>query len=427
MKKYSLLWHVFELEDQAHHFLVRYIERIEAYAAADGISQEVIDDIKYSIIEKLYRHETPVTEKQVIEIANSLGEPELMFDDTQDIPQKENFKNYRRNLWAIDREKPLIRWVCYRLAKSLNVQVRVIRLIFIVLTLLHGTSILLYIVLALFVPYKDKKKTTGRIGNILFEVVRIALRLFVISTLLPMVWGSIFGTALLFFTPEVNNQSFAERIPQYMYVTAAAVSLSLLALLIGSIGALLKQRRLNKTLALLAVIIVLAWGLITAGTAYRTFIIVNDTEYTTEQTETIETEAGTWSITVDLRIEGRKKDRSFHDMMPLSFDIIAATGDTVTVHIETVLRWMGDENVQRSSEVLMPVQITGNSSWIYLEVSENFFSANVPFTLVERKVTLAVPVNKEVLLSPSLLRFGRCNDRVFVYSQLEKAFVCKES
>jgi hypothetical protein len=79
MKKYTLLGHVFELEDNAHHFLARYIERIEQYAASHHIAHDVIDDIKYSIIEKLYRYETPVTEKQVIEVANSLGEPEVIF------------------------------------------------------------------------------------------------------------------------------------------------------------------------------------------------------------------------------------------------------------------------------------------------------------------------------------------------------------
>jgi len=83
MKKYTILGHVFELEDQAHHFLVRYIERIEQYAKDHAITQDVVDDLKYNIIEKLYRHDTPITEKQVIEIANILGEPEVMFDEDE--------------------------------------------------------------------------------------------------------------------------------------------------------------------------------------------------------------------------------------------------------------------------------------------------------------------------------------------------------
>ena len=82
MKKYTLLGHVFELEDNAYHFLARYIERLEQYSATHAVSHEVIDDIKYSIIEKLYAFEMPITEKQVLDLANSLGEPEVMFDES---------------------------------------------------------------------------------------------------------------------------------------------------------------------------------------------------------------------------------------------------------------------------------------------------------------------------------------------------------
>lgn len=73
---------MFELEDNAYHFLARYIERIEEYSVKHAVAADVIDDIKYSIIEKLYAFETPITERQVIEMANSIGEPEVMFDET---------------------------------------------------------------------------------------------------------------------------------------------------------------------------------------------------------------------------------------------------------------------------------------------------------------------------------------------------------
>lgn len=157
MKKYTLLGHVFELEDNAYHFLARYIDRIEQYSVTHSVSTEVIDDIKYSIIEKLYGFETPIAEKQVIDLANSLGEPEVMFDENMD--GTEDHKTEKRNM-RIDKGKPLIRGVCYWLAKSMNVSVRIMRIIFIILAFLNGTGLILYVILALFVPFKDKKKTT---------------------------------------------------------------------------------------------------------------------------------------------------------------------------------------------------------------------------------------------------------------------------
>lgn len=86
-------------------------------------------------------------------------------------------------LGIIDRERPVLRGVCYRLSKSLNIEVRIIRIAFIILTLLNGVGIIIYILLALFAPYRDKKKTTGTIGNFIFEVVRIAFWVVVIAVL----------------------------------------------------------------------------------------------------------------------------------------------------------------------------------------------------------------------------------------------------
>lgn len=79
MKKYTLLGHLFEMEDRAMLFLERYVQRIDDYAKTKAISTDILDDIKYSIVEKLYRFETPITEKNVMEVANQLGEPEDIF------------------------------------------------------------------------------------------------------------------------------------------------------------------------------------------------------------------------------------------------------------------------------------------------------------------------------------------------------------
>lgn len=452
MKKYTLLGHVFELEDQAHHFLVRYIERIENYARDNSISPEVIDDIKYSIIEKLYRHETPITEKQVLEIANSLWEPEVMFDEDADPAAPKKFsRNNRRNFGAIDREKPLIRWVCYRLAKSLNIPVRIVRLLFVVLTLLHGTSIFLYIILALFVPYRDKKKTTGKIGSILFELVRIALRLFVIFMLLPLVGGTLFGSWILFFTPEIANQSFTQRVPQYMYVTAGAITVSLLALLIGAIGWLFKQRRLNKTLAFLAVIVVLIGAVITAWTAYRTFMIVSNTWTTIQQTQTFPAQAWSWIVTIDIGVVWKRNhDWSLHDIMEVDLKVVPASWTEIVVSVDTLMRWMWDANVQKAADVLIPVEITANETGLSLLSNERMFSESVPFTLMRRTITIAVPTNKEVVFADldhtielsrgnqysefvtgdskngrGRYRFWSCQNDILVYDQLDNRFRCK--
>lgn len=82
MKKYTLIGHIFELDDRAALFLERYVERIEEYAQKYNITSDVLEDIKYGIVEKLYRFEKPITEKNVMEVANTLGEPEDIFEGT---------------------------------------------------------------------------------------------------------------------------------------------------------------------------------------------------------------------------------------------------------------------------------------------------------------------------------------------------------
>ena len=109
----------------------------------------------------------------------------------------------------------------------MNVSVRIMRIIFIILAFLNGTGLILYVILALFVPYKDKRKTTGVVGNVLFEIVRAVFRLFILSAIIPATVAAIVVTGLMFFTPVIDNQSIAAWIPQYMYLVAVLISIAL--------------------------------------------------------------------------------------------------------------------------------------------------------------------------------------------------------
>lgn len=108
MKKYTLLGHVFELETHAHAFLSRYIERIDHTATSQHISRDILEDIKYSIIEKLYSYKTPISEAQVMQLAKEIGEPEDIFDtDTTKITEDSNETSRLQQRFG--KEKPMIR------------------------------------------------------------------------------------------------------------------------------------------------------------------------------------------------------------------------------------------------------------------------------------------------------------------------------
>jgi hypothetical protein len=71
----------------------------------------------------------------------------------------------------------------------------------------------MYPLLALFVPYKDKKASSGSIGGLFFEVIRVIFWLGVIFSLLGLLIGESIGAIGLLFSPLISNQSLLALIP----------------------------------------------------------------------------------------------------------------------------------------------------------------------------------------------------------------------
>lgn len=435
MKKYTLLGHVFELEENAHHFLARYIERIEQYSTHHSISVEIIDDIKYSIIEKLYAYATPITEKQVIEVANSLGEPEVMFDESDEQVSLDEQK--KGNIFT--REKPVIWWVCYWLAKSLNVPVKIMRIIFLILVALNGTGLILYVILALFVPFKDKKKTTWAVGNVLFEIVRIAFWLLILSVVVPLTFGSLAGTWMMFFTPVIENQSIAAWIPQYMYGVGVLVSMAFLLLAVGTVGALFKQRWLNKTLWLLAAIVIVVGGVVTAGTGYKIVMQAMANQTTVEQNMVFEGSSISGDrVTIDMtNITDYTDSWPYFGVWSADVRLIRTTWTNISVQVKTNLRGQSDAHIQDAIAKLQPLDITGSANSVVISRTGKLFTSQIPFAGVHKHIIIAVPSDKEVFINKDHRTnmyvqndgLGRwyCAAKVYVYNPTLEEFTCKNS
>lgn len=253
MKHYKLLGHIFELDHHAHAFLERYIERIEHYAHEKDIANDILEDIKYNIIEKLYKSPTPINEQTVMTIASDLGEPEQIFGNGDgEIPhQPKNLLDQR-----FGTNKPMIRGVCYWIAKSFQIPVTIVRIAMLVLVFIYGISVWIYPLLALFVPFSDKKSSSGTIGSAIFEFIRIIIRLGVLLFLglMILMTGSLFFIGLI---PNVSGQSIQSLIPNSIYVLAGLSIVSMIVLWIGSLGATLKKHRLPKPFAMVAIIIII--------------------------------------------------------------------------------------------------------------------------------------------------------------------------
>ena len=60
------------MEDSAKDFLEKYISRIKKYAKSHNISDELVDDIEQSVLEKLLDEKGEITQKKIVKIVNSI-------------------------------------------------------------------------------------------------------------------------------------------------------------------------------------------------------------------------------------------------------------------------------------------------------------------------------------------------------------------
>ena len=190
MTEVKFQWQSFDMEKSAKDFFEKYISRIDKYAKSHHISDDVLDDIHQSILEKLFEIKWEVTQKKLVKIVNSIWEPEDIFEEDSEIQvSKENKK-------PEPKYRPRILGVCAWLAELMRIPVRVLRLIFFLLIFTYSFWIWLYLVIFLIRFVTDRELASASISD---WVKRIVPRLW---DLVRWLWKN--GLALikrLFFLP----------------------------------------------------------------------------------------------------------------------------------------------------------------------------------------------------------------------------------
>ena len=189
------------------------------YASDHTIAPDILEDIKYNIIEKLYSVSSPITEAFVMNIAQTIGEPEAIFENRTETDEEISQPKNLIERW-FGNNKPMVRGVAYWISQSLKIPVSIVRLILIGSVFIYGTSLWIYPLLALFVPFQDKKATTGQTGNLFFEIIRVLIRLGVILFLGSALFGGLLGITIFSFLPTMSNQSLQAFVPSFIYPLA---------------------------------------------------------------------------------------------------------------------------------------------------------------------------------------------------------------
>ncbi|KKR33108.1 MAG: hypothetical protein UT64_C0015G0020 [Candidatus Falkowbacteria bacterium GW2011_GWF2_39_8] len=149
---------VFMIEEDAQKKLSDYFDSIKKYYGDDG--EEIMSDIEANIAEKFKEknkgNQQVVTLEEVEEIIKIMGTVNQIDEEDGNDPvtaeeSEGREKGSRRRLYR-DSEDVVLAGVCSGLAKYFSVDLLLIRLIFVILTIMNGLGLIIYLVMWLAVP-----------------------------------------------------------------------------------------------------------------------------------------------------------------------------------------------------------------------------------------------------------------------------------
>ncbi len=152
----NLRGRAYQLEEGGYNALQDYLREAAGRLQDDPDRQEILADLEQSIAEKFDRRLAPgknvVTEQEVAETLKDMGPVQAPAGETAgSAPKKETAAPHKR-LYKI-REGAVIAGVCTGLAAYFNVDLTLVRVIFVALAILtHGAWIVVYILMMLIIP-----------------------------------------------------------------------------------------------------------------------------------------------------------------------------------------------------------------------------------------------------------------------------------
>jgi phage shock protein PspC (stress-responsive transcriptional regulator) len=170
----NLNGNAYQLEEPGYEALRSYLERALSRLQSNPDRAEIMADLEQALAEKCARYlgasKTVVTTAEIETIIAEMGPVESPDAATEtgssadasaakgadgSAAQPEEGKNTRRRLYQI-RQGAMISGVCNGLAAFLDVDVTVVRLLFVIITFAtFGGWILAYLLMAMFIPYAD--------------------------------------------------------------------------------------------------------------------------------------------------------------------------------------------------------------------------------------------------------------------------------
>jgi phage shock protein PspC (stress-responsive transcriptional regulator) len=150
----------YQLEEQGYVKLQAYLAEAARHLENDPDKDEIVADLEQAVAEKFDRllnaGKTVVTEKEIAQVIEEMGKVEGQEEEKKEEPSDEKKTETKtKHLFRL-REGAIIGGVCAGLAAYFNIDVAIVRLIFIILTFITGGGmVIVYIVMMIILPQAE--------------------------------------------------------------------------------------------------------------------------------------------------------------------------------------------------------------------------------------------------------------------------------
>jgi phage shock protein PspC (stress-responsive transcriptional regulator) len=154
----------FNIDEDAYSELKRYLKNLELHFASEESSSEILSDIEARMAElfraKLTAFKQVINIEDVWSVISVLGNPED-FSDNEGTSAHEKFSTPGYHRMYRDPDHRIIGGVCAGMGAYWRIDPWIMRVIFIILSLIGGMGILIYLILYIVLP--EAKSTAQKI------------------------------------------------------------------------------------------------------------------------------------------------------------------------------------------------------------------------------------------------------------------------
>lgn len=144
---------VFYIEEDAYEVLQKYLRTLKNHFGSSAEGKEIESDIEARIAEIFTEESTggksAVTLELVNAVINTMGTPESFTEEADD---EEPFSGKGKRKLYRDPEQTVLGGVCGGLSVYFNLDPVIVRIIFVILTLITGVGVLVYLILWIIIP-----------------------------------------------------------------------------------------------------------------------------------------------------------------------------------------------------------------------------------------------------------------------------------